>query len=456
MTTHSSTHRARGLSRGARRYVLVLASLLAGSVAHGYATYDGRLSRETATISNLNPTASTYLSTARIACEDYAVTAVRTGDCEGLTAAECSVAYCMDRCAPNGEAQARDAECRHEYAYEVTGGCACHPAAPEVADLATVVDVCPDAAGRVPSGIYTVPAVGDVYCDTVSDGGGWALLYNAVGDPNGLTPDFWRMSYDNRLEVKGAASLSANYYDGALYRYLSQLSSFEVMDVIEDMDCNVAVAFHGAASGFALDTMAFNRPTYLAGSYTLWANHMGSGWSSYDHDGDNDGGSTNCAALYGNIAQHYGGCWRENLGVSVSGEDRGWGPHVFNEELARIGLNAQPGASPDSRVHRITRLVRWTTPRAGYTGDLDGAGQCNVAALDRDGGREPDVVPSGTECSVDEDCRLYASSCGACFCEGLSRTASPPRCERDAVACTSDPCAVAVATCDNGVCVAGR
>ncbi|HMA91419.1 MAG TPA: fibrinogen-like YCDxxxxGGGW domain-containing protein, partial [Polyangiaceae bacterium] len=82
-------------------------------------------------------------------------------------------------------------------------------------------------AGVKASGNYwvKVPAPADgnqtgkailVYCDQVTNDGGWALVYNSVLLPNTL--DFWNIPYAARLTRRGVPSLGTNFYDGSLYQ----------------------------------------------------------------------------------------------------------------------------------------------------------------------------------------------------------------------------------------------
>ncbi|HSN99706.1 MAG TPA: fibrinogen-like YCDxxxxGGGW domain-containing protein, partial [Candidatus Nanopelagicales bacterium] len=85
---------------------------------------------------------------------------------------------------------------------------------------------CNDLPRGSPSGVYTLDLDGagpdapfGAYCDMETSGGGWALLFNSVGSPEGATTAFWNIPYADRFGVKGAPGLDSNFYGGSMYLY---------------------------------------------------------------------------------------------------------------------------------------------------------------------------------------------------------------------------------------------
>jgi hypothetical protein len=60
----------------------------------------------------------------------------------------------------------------------------------------------------------------------------------------------------------------------------------------------------------------------------------------------------------------------------------------------------------------------------------------------------------GTQCSVNEDCRLFDNYCGGCACDALPVKASDPKCDKGMVQCLVQPCRNKTAVCSSGMCVA--
>ena len=210
------------------------------------------------------------------------------------------------------------------------------------------------------SGVYTIDPDGagggapvDVYCDMTTDGGGWAMLFNSVGDPGGQTNAFWQIPYAQRLTVKGSPNLGSNFYAGGLYVY-----GTEYRDNIADLSGNAVDAFKAAVVGFNTGNMRFTSPSLVSGNADIYTNQFASGWSSADYDGDL--WNSQCAQEFGNTTQHYAACFYYNLGSDANAPylDGGWGPHLYTPLLNTLGLPTNDGSSY-SRVNRITRWVRW-------------------------------------------------------------------------------------------------
>ena len=194
----------------------------------------------------------------------------------------------------------------------------------------------------------------EVYCEQQLNQGGWAMVYNSVLTEPGVTTAFWRISYVERLRKLGTAAADQNYYDGRLYSI-----GVDYMDVIVDLEGTSAIAALVHADGVNQETMAFENPRLTAGNPEVFRNHFASGWSSLDADHDPYG--SNCAAMYDNVTQHYGGCWVYNLGADADTPtlDGGVGPHVHGPVLTALGLAQQPSGGGYSRVRRIARFTRW-------------------------------------------------------------------------------------------------
>lgn len=193
-----------------------------------------------------------------------------------------------------------------------------------------------------------------VYCEQQIDGGGWAMLYNSVLDPNGTTTAFWQFDYASRLGRMGTAAPDENYYHGALY-----LVGTEYIDVFTDLEGAIAIAARVSATGFDQASMAFIAPAQSEGSASVFNAQFAAGWSAKNHDGDTY--ADNCATMFSDVAQHYSSCWAYNLGSDADAPvlDGGVGPHVNNAVLGELGLTAQADGGSYSRVSRIARFTRW-------------------------------------------------------------------------------------------------
>ncbi|MFN3198303.1 MAG: fibrinogen-like YCDxxxxGGGW domain-containing protein [Bradymonadia bacterium] len=264
-------------------------------------------------------------------------------------------------------------------------------------------------------GVYTIDPDGaggnaafDVYCDMTTDGGGWAMLYNSVGDPGGQTTAFWQFPYAERLNVKGTPNLSSNFYAGSLYIY-----GTEYRETFTDIAGTTAEAYRATATGFNTTNMRFTNPTLLTGTDNGYACQFASGWSSTNYDGDTNGG--NCASSYSSVTQHYCSCWTYNLGSDADADrfDGGWGPHIFGSRLDPLGLVSD--GTRYSRLGAVTRWVRWDDGQvivldADGDGVVDNDDNCindaNADQTDGDGDGQGDVCdacPSDATNDADGD-----------------------------------------------------
>ncbi|WP_437685999.1 fibrinogen-like YCDxxxxGGGW domain-containing protein [Sorangium sp. So ce176] len=218
---------------------------------------------------------------------------------------------------------------------------------------------CGDVPRGLPSDVYALDPDGpgpepefDAYCDLVTDGGGWALLYNSVGSEAGKTLPFWNIPYAERLGTRGEPAPGQNFYRGSLY-----LVGREYRDEIEDLEGTVEEVLRATAEGIDAETMRLLRPAHVAGSADIFVAHFMSGWSSRDHDGDPSPG--NCALLHQNVTQHYAQCWEYNLGSDADDpfNDGGWGPHLGTHIAERLALASD--GTLHTRVRRISRWTRW-------------------------------------------------------------------------------------------------
>lgn len=206
----------------------------------------------------------------------------------------------------------------------------------------------------------------EMYCDQVTHGGGWAVLYNSVIGVN--TTEFWRLVYADRLQRFGRPSLDSNFYDGSLYLPVDEIhyARREFLDVVEGLRGRTAVTMWARARTIDTQTMQFVDPENIdeaVGISNWFDSHFAAGWSSSDHDADNDERS-NCARVSSGVAQHYAACWVMNLGSDYYNDpdngdsyDDGVGPHIVAGFAEPLGL-ADDGTR-NTRVRRITRLVRW-------------------------------------------------------------------------------------------------
>jgi hypothetical protein len=151
---------------------------------------------------------------------------------------------------------------------------------------------------------------------------------NAKGDANTLA--FWQIPYQDRFKVKGIPALHFNYYNPTLYQSKGPAT---YVDVVEDLEGNVAMMMTASADGIDPKTMKMINPKFLEGQQEIYNRQFASGWSSHDYDGDT--WSSNCATDSGKITQHYGDCWYYSLGYG-SDSDNHWGPHKSSTRVRRI------------------------------------------------------------------------------------------------------------------------
>jgi hypothetical protein len=116
------------------------------------------------------------------------------------------------------------------------------------------------------------------------------------------------------------------------------------------------------AKGIDTVTMRFTSPEWdrISGLERVYERHFAAGWSSQDHDGD-DNPDGNCARTYAGVTQHYKACWYYNLGADADppDDDGGVGPHVEKLVLSDMHLAPQPNGGGYSQVNRIARFARW-------------------------------------------------------------------------------------------------
>ncbi|GMV43093.1 MAG: hypothetical protein AMXMBFR64_48090 [Myxococcales bacterium] len=232
--------------------------------------------------------------------------------------------------------------------------------------------------GGTASGPYWIDPTGGTkwdaflgFCDQQTNGGGWLMLFNSVGDVGGQTLSFWQMPYAERFRMKGWAEPLRNFYYGELYKY-----GTEYMDTAADLGGNEAVLFHASAMGINATTMAMQSPTLISGG-TGYSSQFASGWASLDADFDVHSG--NCSTSYSSVMQHYSACWTYNIGSDADGPhaDGGWGPHIYSGAAAGVfaGGGVLDGSSY-TRVNRITRWVRWSG--AGANSPVNPAASCQA------------------------------------------------------------------------------
>jgi len=185
------------------------------------------------------------------------------------------------------------------------------------------------------------------------------MVYNSVANEEGPkaqgnanTLAFWQIPYKDRFKVKGVADLRLNYYNPTLYKK----GPATYIDVVEGLEGKVAMLMKASAEGIDPKTMKMINPKFLAGKKTEYYHQFANGWSSDDYDGDTSA-NVNCATAYAKVTQHYGGCWRYNLGADADSpvQDSHWGPHLYR--YTAQSLNLKIDGSDHTRVRRITRYV---------------------------------------------------------------------------------------------------
>ena len=208
------------------------------------------------------------------------------------------------------------------------------------------------------------------YCDQQTNGGGWLMLFNSVGDPGGQTLAFWQMAYAERFRLKGTAEPLRNFYYGELYKY-----GTEYMDTAVDLGGNVAMLFHASATGINATTMKMQSPALIAGGGP-YSSQFASGWASQDADFDVH--SSNCSTSYSNVMQHYSACWSYNIGsdAEAPAADGGWGPHMHIGNASFFPGGGVLDGTDYSRMNRITRWVRWSG--AGANSPVNPAASCQA------------------------------------------------------------------------------
>ncbi|SMF38404.1 hypothetical protein [Pseudobacteriovorax antillogorgiicola] len=188
------------------------------------------------------------------------------------------------------------------------------------------------------------------------------VVYNSVANTHGNidstvypyvnTLKFWQIPYADRFKEKGINTLHTNYYNPILY-LVDGAATY--VDVIEDITGKSAIVMIATADSIDKTTMKFSNPIAVFGDAGVFDNQFSRGWSASDFDGDSS--ERNCASIWKGVSQHYGKCWRYNLGADdeIPREDDHWGPHAHNGVLRSFQLKVEESGGKYSRVKRITR-----------------------------------------------------------------------------------------------------
>jgi hypothetical protein len=190
------------------------------------------------------------------------------------------------------------------------------------------------------------------------------------------------------LGTLGGSSLSANVYNGALYRFAQ-----EYRDQIVDSTNRAVDVMLATATGIDQYNMALVNPLRLSGDQAIYDAQFAAGWSTATFNADTHVGQ-NCATLYQNVTQHYNSCWTYNIGSDgdIPPFDGGWGPHLLTSRATAFGLSND--GSLYTRVNRISRWVRWT--EIGGRLSTIGSTQANPGASCQDILQRGGAVGDGT------------------------------------------------------------
>jgi hypothetical protein len=91
-----------------------------------------------------------------------------------------------------------------------------------------------------------------------------------------------------------------------------------------------------------------------------------------------------------------------------------------------------------------------TAPGTSNPGGMSPSGSGGARADAGGAASGPGPSPSG--CRIDADCRLFDDYCKGCDCRALLTTEADPHCTTPGVRCLRQPCAMARAACELGVC----
>jgi fibrinogen beta/gamma subunit family protein len=188
----------------------------------------------------------------------------------------------------------------------------------------------------LPSGVYWVKP-GDAapflaYCDMVSDGGGWTLVWSNLRGGRGkpATEIQWQAAINTLPRTSG--TLSTDLESFTVFTGLrwwtplapgSQIRYAWANDYGSPIDQAYRCSFSLTGATYVI---AFSACTQLTGSVApgLVVGHNGKPFSAYDRDNDTD--TQNCATLYSNSPWWYTGCWNG----SISGGGELTGSSYFN------------------------------------------------------------------------------------------------------------------------------